>query len=71
MGTVSSDGDAALRLLFEFLLRLATRSNNLSDVVQRRVVGLRNVDLALLFGWLVVRWGHIGGVHGNDLVNQT
>lgn len=70
LGAVAAHTNATLTLLFEFLLRLAAGSNDLPDVVQRGVIGLGDVDLALLLGGLVVGRRRVARVDRDHLVDQ-
>lgn len=67
---VASDRYPAPTLFFKFLLRLASRSNNLPDIVHTGVVWLRDLYLALLFRGLVVRRRNISGVQLDNLIDQ-
>ena len=52
-------------------MSLTTWSDNLSNVVERRVVRLWNVNLPLFLWWLVVRRCDIGWVHSDDFIDKA
>ena len=52
-------------------MSLTTRSNDLSNVVERWVVRFWNVNLPLLLRWLVVRRCDIGRVHSDDFIDKA
>ena len=52
-------------------MSLTARADNLSNVVERWVVRLWNVNLPLFLWWLVVRRCDIGRVHSDDFIDKA
>ena len=71
MAPAASDLDLAATLLFQLLLSLASWTDDLPDVVDGGVVRVRNVDLLVLFGRLIVRGRLVGWVHLEDFRDES
>jgi hypothetical protein len=56
---------------FQLLLRRSTRTNDLPDIVHRRIVRIRYEYFSLFLRRLVVWRRFISWVHGKDFVNQS
>ena len=52
-------------------MSLTARADNLSNVVERWVVRLWNVNLPLFLWWLVVWRCDIGRVHSDDFIDKA
>lgn len=67
----STNLNFASAFFFKLLLCGSTWANDLSNIVDWRIIWVWNINSFVLFGWFVVWWSHILRVHYKNLGNQS
>ena len=71
LASAASDLDLTTTLLFQLLLSLTSWADDLSNVIDWGVVRVRNVNLLVLLGWLIVRGRLVCWVHLEDFWDES